>query len=196
MSSTWDCGVLNVGNRIIFLCPVQISKLLKFFRLFWVISKFWQSNLSCLLKGPNNTEVSTATCAVGTGIEPLCVWFGQWTVALTRNSLQSWNAKYLLASMQIFWANSDSWRLKRNDAANTVEVNGSNKWKCEQWAVAGSRVFSAQFAGCEQRRCIELGAGAYWGHSRNQVGGKQAEVWFGFFFLISLAHAGRITYGC
>lgn len=32
----------------------------------------------------------------------------------------------------IFLTNSHFWCLKRNDAANAAEVNGSNKWKCER----------------------------------------------------------------
>lgn len=49
-----------------------------------------------------------------------------------------------------FFTYSDSQCLKRKDAVNAVEVNGSNKWKCEGREVARPRVFSAHFAICEQ----------------------------------------------
>lgn len=144
------------------------------------MSRSWQRNLHFLLKVPWNTEVSTAAGAVGTGIEQLCVWFGQWVVVLRRISrlpcgAETWNNPSFLCN---FLTNSNFWCLKRNDAANAAEVNGSNKWRCEWWGVARSRVFSAQFEVCEQHRCIKLESGSFCGCSKSQVHGKQAELFY------------------
>lgn len=95
---------------------------------------------------------------------------------------KTWNISSFLHN---FLTISNFWCLKWNDAANAAEVNGSNKWKCEQWGVAGSRVFSAQFAVCEQHRCGGLESGSFCGCSRSQVPGKQAELVCLFFLNFS-----------